>query len=180
MTKLQKTIGNISNDKSSGAIFARMCSWRFYVDYLIHFVCSNSRHGTHSPFVYGLVDKVFYGKRQPGEPRDKVERLIARLISRFQPSAVYTLGDPLPQQLDFVVVKGGDPEWIKCQLDEILPNLNQHSVIVFKDIYRSSGTKRLWREAKEEPAVTVTIDLFYVGLIFFHSGQARENFRIRF
>src|SRR5690606_36745136 len=112
MTKLQKTIGNISNDKSSGAIFARMCSWRFYVDYLIHFVCSNSRHGTHSPFVYGLVDKVFYGKRQPGEPRDKVERLIARLTSRFQPSAVYTLGDPLPQQLDFVVVKGGDPEWI--------------------------------------------------------------------
>src|SRR5690606_3191570 len=33
---------------------------RYYFDYIYHFLVSNSRHGTHSPFVYALTEKVIY------------------------------------------------------------------------------------------------------------------------
>src|SRR5690606_7037299 len=33
---------------------------RFFVDYLKHYLTSNSRHGVHSPFVYNLIDSVIY------------------------------------------------------------------------------------------------------------------------
>src|SRR5690606_3315200 len=33
---------------------------RYYWDLIQHFFVSNSRHGTHSPFVYGLASRVIY------------------------------------------------------------------------------------------------------------------------
>ena len=35
---------------------------QFYLKYLRHYLISHSRHGTHSPFVYKLVDEVLYRK----------------------------------------------------------------------------------------------------------------------
>jgi hypothetical protein len=37
-----------------------------------------------------------------------------------------------------------------------------------------------WEEIKSNPLVTVTIDLFFLGLVFFRKEQAKENFIVRF
>ena len=37
-----------------------------------------------------------------------------------------------------------------------------------------------WETIKEHPRVTVTIDLFFIGLVFFKSDQAKEDFIIRY
>jgi hypothetical protein len=40
--------------------------------------------------------------------------------------------------------------------------------------------KEAWEEIKANPEVSVTIDLFYIGLVFFKKGRVKEDFRIRF
>lgn len=61
-----------------------------------------------------------------------------------------------------------------------LPYIKENSVLIFDDIYWSKEMKEAWKEIKDHPAVTVTIDLFYIGLVFFKKDQQKENFKIRF
>jgi predicted O-methyltransferase YrrM len=52
--------------------------------------------------------------------------------------------------------------------------------IVLHDIYWSKGMTRAWDEIKQDPKATITIDLFFVGLVYFREEQQKEHFRIRF
>ncbi len=158
-----------------------MHAWRFHMDYFLHFLSSKTRHGTHSPFVYQLVDEVIYAKWQTDEPKDKVNQLIDRLILRFKPVQVYKLGDEWPEgELDFVIAERNDADIVSRQLQQLEHRLHSGSVVVLEGIYQNAGMKRIWRFAKAKPEVSVAIDLFHVGLIFFHRGQAKESFKIRF
>ncbi|GGC24426.1 hypothetical protein GCM10011386_15480 [Parapedobacter defluvii] len=158
-----------------------MRSPRFYVDYILHFLTSHSRHGTHSPFVYKLVDEVIYAPRRSQEPLGKVERLIARLIARFTPDTVYRIGEPLPTYpLDLVIVNGNDVDRLTSQLRQLWSQLHTGSVLVLIGIYRGKQMRKFWRTLQKRPDVTVTVDLFHLGMVFFHEGQAKEDFRIRF
>ena len=147
------------------------------------FVTANSRHGTHSPFVYRLVDEVIYPKRKAGEPRNRVTRLIARLIDRFRPDVVYHVVDEgqLPASLvDFVVVDCNDGRGAETRIEALWPLLHQNSVLILVGYYRNRAAKRQWKAIEGREEVTVTIDLFRMGLVFFRAGQAKENFKIRY
>ncbi|MFC3198679.1 hypothetical protein ACFOET_13720 [Parapedobacter deserti] len=158
-----------------------MCRLRFYWDCCIHFVLAKSRHGTHSPFVYRLVDEVIYARQRMGEPKNKVKRLIARLAYRFSAQHVYEFGAGLPcGPLDFVVAEAKNPELLSHQLWQYWHALHHGSVLIVLDIYRDERMKRLWQAIKRKPEVTVTVDLFHAGLVFFHPGQAKEDFKIRY
>ncbi|HEY0975893.1 MAG TPA: class I SAM-dependent methyltransferase [Flavobacteriales bacterium] len=62
----------------------------------------------------------------------------------------------------------------------LLPHLHGNSLLVFDDIHWSPGMHAAWEEVKAHPQVTVTVDLFDMGLVFFHSGQAKEHFRLKY
>ncbi len=86
--------------------------------------------------------------------------------------------DMLPK-LDFVFVDGNHRK--QATLDYFkwcLPKLGDNSIMIFDDIYWSRGMKEAWEEIKAHPQVTVTIDLFWIGLVFVRKGQAREDFKI--
>lgn len=59
------------------------------------------------------------------------------------------------------------------------PFLNNESMVVFDDIYWSKGMTRAWEQIKADPQVKVSIDLFFVGLVFFRKEQVKENFKLR-
>jgi len=61
-----------------------------------------------------------------------------------------------------------------------LPKVHAGSILIFDDIYWSKGMKEAWQEIKDHPQVTVTIDLFYIGLVFFKPGRVKEHFNVRF
>ncbi len=60
-----------------------------------------------------------------------------------------------------------------------LAKAHEDSVFVFDDIYWSAEMRTAWEEIKSHPAVTLTVDLFHVGLVFFRRKQPKQHFRLR-
>ena len=61
-----------------------------------------------------------------------------------------------------------------------LPKVDEGSVMIFDDIYWSEGMKEAWDEIKAHPQVAFTIDLFYIGLVFFDKKEVRADYRLRY
>lgn len=62
---------------------------------------------------------------------------------------------------------------------QLLPAVHYDSVIIFDDIHWSRGMEEAWKTIKEHPEVTVTIDTFFQGFVFFRKEQKKEHFVIR-
>ncbi|HMH23066.1 MAG TPA: class I SAM-dependent methyltransferase, partial [Puia sp.] len=59
--------------------------------------------------------------------------------------------------------------------------LSTSSVIVLDDIHWSEEMELAWERIKEDPRVLLTIDLFFVGLVFFREEfKIKQHFTIRF
>lgn len=267
-----------------------MCNFDFMfnttltINYIQHILSAKTRHGTHSPFVYNLVDKVIYnfkdnsdyrilenlretllkddslitvtdlgaGSQVNNKRQKKIKaiaknalkpknlaQLLYRLAKEFKPRNLIELGTCLGLTTSYfslavpeakITTMEGCPEtattarlnWQKLNLNNInlevgnfddnlpkviakedfidfvfidgnhrkqatlnyfewcLPKVNDKTVLIFDDIYWSDGMKEAWEEIKNHPDVTVTIDLFWIGLVFFKTDQAKENFKIRF
>jgi predicted O-methyltransferase YrrM len=84
------------------------------------------------------------------------------------------------QQLDFVYIDGNHRKDATLNyFNWCLPKVHENTMLIFDDIYWSAGMKEAWSAIKAHPQVTVTIDLFWIGLVFFKKGQARENFKLK-
>ncbi|WP_183563353.1 O-methyltransferase [Mucilaginibacter sp. SP1R1] len=84
-------------------------------------------------------------------------------------------------QLDFVFVDGNHQKDATLKYFEwCLPKVHEDTVLIFDDIYWSEGMKEAWAQIKEHPHVTVTVDLFWIGLVFFKSGRVKEHFLIKY
>lgn len=64
-------------------------------------------------------------------------------------------------------------------VNKLLPTHSNNSVWLFDDIYWSKEMTLAWEVIKQLPEVTVTVDLFYFGVVFFRQEQAKEHFKIR-
>ena len=60
-----------------------------------------------------------------------------------------------------------------------LAHRTDESVFVFDDIHWSEDMERAWEAIKIHPDVTVTVDLFYIGLVFFRKNQPKQHFSLR-
>ena len=61
-----------------------------------------------------------------------------------------------------------------------LPLAHENTLFVFDDIRWSKEMEQAWDEIKRHPQVTITVDLFFMGLVFFRQGQAKQDFVVRF
>lgn len=63
----------------------------------------------------------------------------------------------------------------------LLEKVNEHSILIFDDIYWSAEMELAWEEIKKNDAVTLTIDLFHIGIVFFRKeNKQKEHFTIRY
>ncbi len=51
--------------------------------------------------------------------------------------------------------------------------------LVFDDIYWSSEMARAWKEIISDPAVSVSLDLYGLGIVFFRPMSSKENFILK-
>ena len=64
---------------------------------------------------------------------------------------------------------------------EILAKTNNTSILVFDDIHWSSEMEAAWKTIKNNLAVTCSIDLFFIGIVFFRKEfKEKQHFAIRF
>lgn len=64
---------------------------------------------------------------------------------------------------------------------ELLPAMHEYSVLIFDDIHWSKEMEQAWEAIKADEAVTLSIDLFFIGLVFFRKEQKiKQHFTIRF
>ena len=83
-------------------------------------------------------------------------------------------------QIDFVFVDGNHVKDATLRYFEwCLPKVHENTLLIFDDIHWSRGMKEAWEQIKAHPQVTVTVDLFWMGLVYFRKGQVREDFVIR-
>ncbi|TXD81714.1 class I SAM-dependent methyltransferase [Subsaximicrobium wynnwilliamsii] len=63
--------------------------------------------------------------------------------------------------------------------EELLETTHNESVFIFDDIHWSKGMNEAWELIKRHPKVSVSIDTFFWGLVFFRSEQEKQHFKIR-
>ncbi|WP_426430870.1 O-methyltransferase [Winogradskyella sp. HB-48] len=63
--------------------------------------------------------------------------------------------------------------------EALLSKSHNDSIFIFDDIYWSKEMTEAWEYIKYHNAVTVTVDCFHLGFVFFRKEQAKEHFKIR-
>lgn len=64
--------------------------------------------------------------------------------------------------------------------EQVVAKTNARSIVVVDDIYWSGEMQRAWRHIRQHPAVTLTIDLFDAGLVFFTPLSVRQDYVLMF
>jgi len=62
--------------------------------------------------------------------------------------------------------------------EALLPTISNDSVWIFDDIHWSVDMEEAWEIIKNHPKVSVTIDTFQWGIVFFRAEQQKEHFII--
>jgi len=103
-------------------------------------------------------------------------KVIEGLFSKTLPGALKEL-----KRLDLVFVDGDHRKQPTLSyIRQMLPYFHNDSLLIMDDIHWSKEMEEAWEEVKKLPEVTVTIDLFRIGLVFFRKEQVREHFILRF
>ena len=63
--------------------------------------------------------------------------------------------------------------------ETLLETAHNDSVFIFDDIYWSKNMTDAWETIKNHQKITVTIDTFFWGFVFFRKEQLKEHFTIR-
>jgi predicted O-methyltransferase YrrM len=85
------------------------------------------------------------------------------------------------KELDLVFFDGNHQ--LKPTLDYFyacLEKAHDGTVFIFDDIHWSPGMLAAWEEIKNNKRVTVSLDLYFMGLVFFRNGQEKQHFNLRY
>ena len=64
---------------------------------------------------------------------------------------------------------------------QLLSKSNSDTILVFDDIHWSIEMEKAWEEIKSHPSVQYTIDIFFLGFVFFRNEfKVKQDFSIRF
>ena len=104
-----------------------------------------------------------------------VEVVEGNIDDTLAPTLV-VLGAPV----DFVFFDGNHRyEPTLRYFEQCLAHRAEHSTFVLDDIHWSEDMERAWETIKTHPEVTLTVDLFYFGLVFFRQKQPKQHFWLR-
>ena len=84
--------------------------------------------------------------------------------------------------IDFLFIDGNHrKEATLFYFEESLKKSVSSSIFIFDDIHWSAEMEDAWELIKQHASVTLTIDLFFIGLVFFNPDfKVKQDFVIRF
>lgn len=103
-----------------------------------------------------------------------VEQYLGRFEAQL-PIALRELGE-----LDYLFVDGNHRKApTLAYFEQCLAHAHEASVFIFDDIHWSAEMEEAWEIIQQHPKVTVTIDLFFFGVVFFRKeNHAKEHYRL--
>lgn len=154
----------------------------FFTQHIRHILRSNSRHGTHSPFVYALADQAVYkpvvAVEKEVQNLDAVplhyRNVLSRVLRYLNKEKICDIEGELC---------AGDVLLIKAEkLSKSIINkyLDEQTILVVDGIYRRKRAQYAWKRAQLEGQVTISIDFFHFGLLITRPGQVKEHFMLRY
>jgi predicted O-methyltransferase YrrM len=84
--------------------------------------------------------------------------------------------------VDFAFIDGNHRQKpTERYFNQLLPVLNNNSIIIFDDIHWSKEMEQAWKSIQQHPAVCCTIDLFFIGIVLFRQEfKEKQHFSVRF
>ena len=134
-----------------------------------------------------------HGKVYSFEGASSVMRMADRHFHETGLNHIELIQGPFDQTLpDFIKGMSGSPDLVFMDghhtyeatiryFSLLLARSDEDTIFVFDDIHWSRGMEKAWKEIKQHPQVTLTIDLFFMGLVFFRKSQLiKQHFTIRY
>ncbi len=158
------------------------------IAYLKFLISATNQHGVHSPFVYGFVTKCLYNKKRFS--KNKSKNILIKSIAYFKAKNIHIDANDsdLKKEISntFATIsfdkKAPDAIYIdklkKNTLNTIIQNKNYHNDS-FLFINNIKNNISLWTTLIQQKEITVSINLFYFGIVFFRREQEKEHFKIR-
>ena len=82
--------------------------------------------------------------------------------------------------LDFVFIDANHrSEAVVSYFNQCLTKVHKNTILVVDDIYWSRDMESAWEIIKNNLQVTSTIDLFYMGIVFFSNDLNKKHYKIR-
>lgn len=91
----------------------------------------------------------------------------------------FTTMAPVPGGVNIAYISHSEKEPMPDLFEELLPFINNDTVCLIPNIHSALQTERLWQAIKEHPRVTVTVDTYNMGFVFFRKEQPKQHFTVR-
>ncbi|ALJ01531.1 O-methyltransferase [Rufibacter tibetensis] len=118
-----------------------------------------------------------------GEACKNLKKLSLENVTLVEGNLDQTLTQTLNtlNKVDFVFFDGNHRYEPTLRYFELcLAKAHEKSVFILDDIYWSGEMTQAWKKIKQHPQVLLTVDLFYMGLVFFRNNQPKQHFTLRF
>ncbi|APZ46875.1 hypothetical protein BW723_11530 [Polaribacter reichenbachii] len=155
--------------------------------YLQFLLKSTDEHGVHSPFVFDFVTKGLYQKKIKSinfEEYSVLKSLSKKQKKLLSKILIYFKIDKISFDSSSFNEKPENYKLLYINNIESVKNINfsklsSKHIILIDGIYQSKKSEQEWQNIIKKNNLTVSINLFYFGLLFFRKEQAKEDFRIR-
>ncbi len=106
---------------------------------------------------------------------------ITQVLGNFDTTLLHTCKNS-KSPFDFVFIDGNHRYKPTIEYFEILKKYStSNTMLVFDDIHWSKEMKQAWEEIKKDAQITMTIDLFYFGIVLFKKEfKEKEHFILRY
>ncbi len=105
-------------------------------------------------------------------------------ISLAEGNFDHTLSSVLSElpSVDFCFIDGNHRQEPTARyFRQLLPKINNESILIFDDIHWSKEMEQAWETIKKHDAVRCSIDLFFIGIVLFRQEfKEKQHFKIRF
>lgn len=85
----------------------------------------------------------------------------------------------VPGGVDLAILTGKDRATLLPLMQQLKSDINNGSIAVIANIHESDAIEQAWESIKKDPDVTVSIDAYHLGFLFFRKEQQKQHFVIR-
>jgi len=161
----------------------------YLFQYLRHLLKATNQHGVHSPFVYKYLTNCLY--KRPNYKASQLENVLLKSIPYFSVKRLrilsknarienrvqkeFGLNNMNEFPFDLVYIDKPETEIFS----ELKGKVHNDTMLLLGNIHISKTSSSIWEELKQNALVTVSLDMFYCGALFFRKEQVKQHFKIR-